>query len=505
MSVIHRDVLANQTETLDQMTEFVGNRRELLAGATVAALGLGAVAANAQGATYTPHASWRSLERRLVRRLTNGITLDDVRKSLQLGFEGYLEYQLNPEAIDDSVVATKVAATWPTLTMTPRQLYSTTDDMVPKQLTEATIYRSTFSKRQLYERMVEFWSDHFNIHLYKDDCFYLKTYDDRLVIRRFALKTFRELLNASARSSAMLVYLDNASSRVGDPNQNYARELMELHTIGVDGGYTQRDVEEVARCFTGWTYIGNKELPTAGQFFFDVDAHDDGAKVVLGHRIPAGGGYNDGLRVLGILGNLPQTHQFIGRKLCRWLLRYDPPQSLVNEVAATFASTNGNIKAMIRTIMTRANLTAAPAKLKRPNHLIMSLLRSLNATVTTFDSLRWSTYDIMGMGPFEWAPPNGYPDSNNFWSGLMLPRWNCGFDLCRGYLDGVTVDIPAFLGTATTPAQILAKINEKLFAGEINPAENAALFKFLTTGELNDGRILDSIGLAACMPSYQHF
>jgi hypothetical protein len=215
----------------------------------------------------------------LVRRVTNGVTPEEMDLALSLGFNAYLSHHLNWESVDDGEVEAFLGASYPALSQPVEQLYSQDRNLVQTQLTDATIYRAAFSKRQLYERMVHFWTDHFNIYYPKVN--YLKVIDDREVIRRHALGNFGDLLWASAHSAAMLEYLDNTRSRGNNVNQNYARELMELHTLGVDGGYTQTDVEEVSRCLTGWTLGGR------GTFRFDPTGHDFTAKTVLGHTIPA--------------------------------------------------------------------------------------------------------------------------------------------------------------------------------------------------------------------------
>ncbi|HEY6218731.1 MAG TPA: DUF1800 family protein, partial [Gemmatimonadaceae bacterium] len=195
-------------------------------------------------------ADWTDTKARLVRRITMGATAAEMTRVRTLGYQEYLNEQLHPEQLDDSAVDAVVAAKWPQILQASDVIFSVNQFTLQSQLQEATIYRAAFSRRQLYERMVEFWSDHFNIAFTKVG--YLKVADDRDVIRANALGKFRDLLRASAKSAAMLAYLDQNQSRRGAPNQNYARELMELHTLGVDNGYTQNDVAELSRVLTGW-------------------------------------------------------------------------------------------------------------------------------------------------------------------------------------------------------------------------------------------------------------
>ncbi|MGH7461608.1 MAG: DUF1800 domain-containing protein, partial [Longimicrobiales bacterium] len=372
-----------------------------------------------------PPATGEPLDR-LVRRVTNGITEEELARAKSMGFRRYLEYQLNYTAIEDSAVEAAVATRYPALALDGLGLYQQDQNALMNQLSEATMYRAAFSKRQLYERMVHFWNDHFTIYYPKVN--YLKLLDDRLVIRTHALGKFPDLLRASAHSPAMLEYLDNTRSRRNNVNQNYAREIMELHSLGVDGGYTQTDVEEVTRCLTGWTIQGR------GEFRFDPNGHDFTAKTVLGNAIPAmpqtagAAGIQDGDTVLNILVAHPSTARYISTKMIRWFLQYQPPAALVDKVAATYTRTGGDIKAMIRDILTSANLAAAPAKYKQPYQLVLSALRATQPTVTSLNAVAIGQLRNLGQLLFQWEDPDGYPDNVDWWAGLALQRWNfCSF------------------------------------------------------------------------------
>ncbi len=210
-----------------------------------------------------------SPEQRLIQRLSLGWNLAERQLIGQLGYEAYLERQLDYEAIDDSFLEQPLVEALPTLSMSPAQLLQSYigEPSVPVvELLLATLYRSLYSPRLLFDRMVIFWSDHFNIDLFGEAGFLLKPTDDREVVRRYALSSFPELLWASAHSPAMLSYLTNDTNDQDHPNENYARELMELHTMGADRGYTEQDVKEVARCFTGWGFRGPAPAPLFGRF-----------------------------------------------------------------------------------------------------------------------------------------------------------------------------------------------------------------------------------------------
>src|SRR5262249_11611084 len=194
-----------------------------------------------------------------------------------------------------------------------------------REITRHTLLRAVYSRRQLFEVMVGFWTDHLNINLEKGDCIYLKPADDRLVIRTHALGRFRDLIRASATSPAMLVYLDGKENKKAGPNdipnENYARELLELHTLGVHGGYTQKDVLEVARCLTGWRL---RTKWRKGTVYFDPHWHDNGEKSVLGHGIPAGGGPADLEQVIDMVCRHPSTARYVATKLVRRFVSEEP-------------------------------------------------------------------------------------------------------------------------------------------------------------------------------------
>jgi hypothetical protein len=200
-----------------------------------------------------------STDLRALNRLTYGARPWERARVAEIGLQAWVEEQLSPDSMDDFACTLRLR-NLDTLSMTGQQLYDLSDrlfdnfdrETVPNQLRQATLLRQVYSKRQLYEKLVEFWNDHFNIATSKGECYYLKTVDEREVTRAHALGPFRDLLWASAHSPAMLTYLDNQANHRGAPNENYARELLELHTLSVRGGYSQQDVMELARCLTGW-------------------------------------------------------------------------------------------------------------------------------------------------------------------------------------------------------------------------------------------------------------
>jgi uncharacterized protein (DUF1800 family) len=476
-------------------------RRRILRSALAALGGASAAVAAAREARadtpIDPRASWVSLEKRLVRRVTNGLTPAEASRAVALGYAAYLEAQLAAPASADAAVERWVAANYPLLSQSAAELFAGRVVDAAQQLNAATLYRAIFSNRQLYQRMVEFWTDHFNIDFRKVNS--LKLVDDREAIRPNALRTFPLLLRASAHSPAMLMYLDNAISRRESPNLNYGRELLELHTMGVDGGYTEEDVRDVSRCFTGWTLDRNQSSPTFGTFVYDPRLHDDGRKRVLGHTIAAGGGQHDGETVLNILAAHPSTARFIAAKMTRWLLDESAPSSVVEAAAAVYRSTRGDIRSMIRSILSPENLAAAPAKMKRPFHLAVSAFRALAPAGVTVEQMSLQVGQ-MGQPLYQWIPPNGYPDTAEHWSGLMTARWN--------FATWISYATPAALPALTTfrTARAAADaFDAALFAGEMPANEKSELIAYMRPDAPTSMRLREGLGLALAAPGFQWF
>lgn len=442
--------------------------------------------------------------RRLAQRATMGATAADIARIEELGYNGWLAEQLEYEFLDDSLLEDALADALPTIHMTPAQIlnsYSNNPAVPIFELITARLYRAVYSPRQLYERMVTFWADHFHIALFSDAGYLLKPTDQREVIRRHALGNFRELLHASAHSPAMLVYLTNDSNVAGSPNENYARELMELHTLGADRGYDQQDVIEVARCFTGWTL--EQAGSGFGRFRFDSAAHDDGEKIVLGRVIPAGGGVEDGERVLDILADHVLTSKFIAEKLARYLWGYKPPTGIVNRAAEVFRSSDGDIKQVVKTILKRSRIRNAKPKLKRPFHLATSTARALGADIRTPFAVLQKLLDA-GHLPYYWNPPNGYPDSEEYWSGFLLPRFNLGAELHSNRTGGM-VPAEELLAPGRSAAQIVDDIDRALFDQTMSETVRTTLRGFLDAAPINAKRTREAIGLAVASPEFQTY
>jgi len=417
---------------------------------------------------------------RLLNRAAYGPRPGDVQQVARMGRDAYVESQLNPDETDPQILRFRLAGL-EALQIRASELGDLPRHEVLRQLQMAAILRAVYSPHQLLERMVEFWSNHFNIYTRKADGAYYKPTDELRVIRKHALGSFPELLRASAHSPAMLMYLDNQQNRRKDAkgagaNENYARELMELHTLGVHGGYTQKDVQEVARCLTGWT-VDDGFLHARGTFRFDPAAHDNGRKVVLGQVIAPGGGEKDGDHVLDILTKHPSTARFISHKLCRYFLGAgDAADRWTDRTAETYLATDGDIKSMLRPMLLSDDLLHGPPIMKRPFDFAVSALRALNAN-TDGDLPTQDHLAHMGQPLYQWPMPDGYPDKTAAWTGSLLARWNFATNLASGGIGGTSVDLPGLMriAGASTSDAVAGALIELIMARPAGAASNHAL------------------------------
>lgn len=387
-------------------------------------------------------------------RMTFGPGPGDHARVSAMGVGAFIEEQFAPEKIDDSLCDRATARFGDIWTEPLGEQYDEDPEALPPALRRLTLLRAIYSERQLFEVMCEFWSDHFNIDPTKGDCCWTKPTDDAEVIRKHALGNFRELLRASALSPAMLWYLDGRAnvkrSSEEKPNENYARELMELHTLGVHGGYSQHDVMEVARCLTGWTVLARNDdgfsgnllspMKDRGVAVFRPEAHDAGAKRVLGQEIPAGLGEGDLDRVIDIVVRHPSTARFIAHKLCMRFIADEPPAAAVDAVSAAFVANEGDIKSMLRALFATPEFAAsAGVKFKRPFHFVVSALRATNAS-TSADRPVLSYLERMGHMPFRYPTPDGYPAAAVHWRATLLWRWKFALALASNRIDGTHIE-----------------------------------------------------------------
>ena len=415
--------------------------------------------------------------------------------------------------------------------------------VVVTELQQAKILRAAYSERQLEEVMTDFWMNHFNVFINKGADRYLTTEYERETIRPHALGKFKDLLVATAKSPAMMFYLDNWDSigphsefamygkrreprmrpmrpYYGGPfgmppmprparnpnaqnakakapkglNENYARELMELHTLGVDGGYTQNDVTEVARVFTGWTV---KEPNRDGEFEFDESKHEPGKKIILGHVIKESG-QKEGMEVLDILAHNPATARFVCAKLATRFVSDTPPQDLVDRMTETFQKSDGDIREVLKTMLKSPEFWSPDtyrAKVKTPLEFVASAIRASGAEVQDAMPLV-QTLNRMGMPLYEQQTPTGYSMKAEAWvnSAALLNRMNFSLQLGTGRMRGVDFNAQNLLGLGaapeTEPDRILATLENSLIQGEISPQTHDTIVKQMNDPQVT-GRALD--------------
>ncbi len=392
---------------------------------------------------------------------------------------------------------------------------------------QLAVVRATLSERQLLEVMADFWTNHFNVFYAKGaDRFLMPSYIEH-TIRPNALGRFEDLLIATAQSPAMMFYLDNwqsvapgstpprfplsAMRRGGQGersprgiNENYARELLELHTLGVDGGYTQDDVIAVARIFTGWGI----ERPRDGAgFAFRAWAHDEGEKVVLGQRFPAGHGRDEGLRLLRILAGHHATMHFVSGKLCARFVRDDPPDGCVDDAVAAWHHSGGDIRAVLRAIFRSPDFWAPQtvrAKVKTPLEFVVSAVRALGAEPDTTPRLA-QVVGRLGQPLYLQSAPTGYPETQADWvnSGALLNRMNTAVALAAGRLPGVVVRLDDALPPAADQAQLVAAVNARVLGGAMSERTRAAISDQLSAISGGPDARIWAVGLAIGGPEFQ--
>ena len=401
-------------------------------------------------------------------RLTFGPRPGDAERVQSMGLKKWIDLQLHPSRIAEdpgllaklkgldslSMSSRELAENYPPariarLQAAPRKAAG--PQALARDLTEAKLLLAIYSNRQLEEVLTDFWFNHFNVFFDKGADRYLVTAYERDVIRPHVLGKFRDLLEATAKSPAMLFYLDNWQS-VGDApergrparrglNENYGRELLELHTLGVDGGYTQKDVTEVARCFTGWTI---RQPRLGGEFEFNGRAHDRGEKIVLGVKIAAGGGIEDGEKVLDLVARHPATAHFISRKLAMRFVADDPPVALVDRMAQTFLKSDGDLRAVLKTMLESKEFWSAGAyrdKVKSPLEFVASAVRAVNGDVDSALALGQQVAQ-MGEPLYRKLEPTGYSNSSKEWmnSAGLVARMNFALNLANNHMPGVKVE-----------------------------------------------------------------
>ena len=427
----------------------------------------------------------------VLNRLSFGSAPGEIETVKKMGIENYIQSQLRPETISESPKVTQKITQFKTINLTPIEIFKEYGPLPPKQqkkLTQeekkarnkrmrivgqearkARLLRAISSNRQLQEVMVDFWFNHFNVSITKGRLTRLLvgTYE-RDAIRPYTMGNFRDLLGATAHHPAMLFYLDNwlntapgsegSRGRFKGLNENYARELMELHTLGVDGGYKQEDIITLAKIFTGWGIV--RRTGDGSGFKFYANRHDNSDKIFLGTPIK-GGGMEEGEKALDILANHPSTARYISYKLAQYFVADNPPNTLVNKLAKSFQGTNGNIRLVLQTLFDSREFWDTKyynSKFKNPYQYLISAARATGTDNPNFGRIN-GMLNQLGMPLFSCVTPDGYKNTKEAWLNpdAMMRRVSFATPISRG---GLSQDKPK--NKVVEPAQLMTTLGNNL-------------------------------------------
>jgi len=489
------------------------------------------------GAPLPSDSTERARALHVLNRLTYGPRPGDVDRVVAMGVDRFIEQQLNPEKIRDDRVEDRLKPL-EVLRLDPEELGRIYLDEVRErrqgrplsrarklaaEFQQAAVVRATLSERQLYEVMVDFWTNHFNVFLGKGaDRFLLPDYIEH-TIRPHAMGKFEDLLIATAHSPAMLFYLDNVQSVTPGAvpprpfgrrpiaeqripkgiNENYARELMELHTLGVDGGYTQQDVVNVARVLTGWSM----RPPRRGVgFVFNDWAHDRGEKVVLGHPFPAGRGEDEGIALLRLLAHHPSTMRHLSAQLCARFVADDPPDGCIDAGVHAWQRTGGDIREVLRAIFQSPEFWAPQyraAKVKTPLEFVVSAVRAVDGAPDTTLVLA-QIVGRLGEPLYLDQPPTGYPETQDSWvnAGALLERLNLGLGIAAGRAPGIAVNLDQLIPGDNDPSQLADRVNREILGGTATANTLRVLREQAASLPPAQARIM-AVGLALGSPEFQ--
>ncbi len=451
-------------------------------------------------------------------RLGFGPRPADVRRVLARGLEKYVDDQLHPGPDPELDTRLRPLATLGYPISQVLAIYNADNRAIGPLVDEfqaAKLIRAAHGQNQLQEALVDFWFNHFNVYIADGFVRYSIMAYEREAIRPFVLGRFRDLLGAVAAHPAMLFFLDNYTNRadvnqggrvIAGINENYGRELLELHTVGVDAGYTQDDVREAARVFTGW---GIDNVNNAGNFVFRANQHDRGAKRVFGLDVPANGGKEEGDRLLDYLSTHPATARFVSWRLAQRFVADDPPARLVDRMASTFLSTGGDLGAVLRTMAGSAEFWAEAfggGKVRTPFEYVVAAIRAVEGQVTNARGVG-AQLNNMGMGLYASVPPTGYSNRGSEWlnPSSHLSRMNFGLDLAAGAIAGVTVDSRSVIsrlgGSPDDPRSAASTLADDLFARSLSPETLDAAGRVAPGGAISVAARV--VGLVLASPEMQ--
>ena len=445
---------------------------------------------------------WSNASLRLARRISYGVTFEELDELKSKSFDEYLDEQLDWESIDDNEVESALRTMNSKIGMSMTDLARAdvrwTDLMVPY------MYNAAFSKRQLKARLVEFWMDHFYINERSANT-------DRTIdyiynrIEPLAFTTFRQLLEASAKSAAMSKYLNNELNKVNRPNINYARELLELHTVSTTGGYTEEDIEEVAKILTGWTIEWDQSRDDYAQCIFRPHWHESGPKTVMG-RVFQENGPHELDELLDFLCDLRATHDYLCQKMFHFFIGRDPRQDEYDGFHAAWTQSGGDVETLLRRVLTEDNVVTAPSLYKRPYHFYIGYFRQFNLRSANIAQLLYRYLRESGQVPFAWNDPDGYPQEGDFWINGHVTRLQHSMKIGAQNDGAMLYDMEEILPDRSSISAIVDRLDEVMFGGEMSTPEKIWISRYMRGKKLTDVIMNRGvIAVALGSPTYQWY
>jgi|GEM_PF-5749513 len=441
---------------------------------------------------------WNSPNKRLLRRISYGPLASEIQEIESIGYNAYLENQLNYASIDDSACEALIGSAVPNFNLTVEEVNQISQGNAyfgSEAAAHAMIIRSAKSNRQLYQRMFEFMHGHFYMFSSSHLAHYLIY--ERDVIWANCMGTFKDILVATANSGMMMLYLDNRLSSAHSINVNYARELLELHTVGVNGGFTEEDIYQVADIFTGWGIEDSNAQLQRMTFKYTDSRHAHGVRTVMGQTFTQTG-KAQGDELLSWLANHPATIKHLADKLSMWFLGRPATPQLLTEIGDVWG-TDGDIKAVLRVILSEQNMSQIQPIFKRPFHLIVGAIRQSESNVTNVywvrDYLKLAGHETGG-----WVQPDGFPNGFNYWSGGLVSR----FQMMTHYAAGRYQNVPSIdtsVMDGMTDGERVTYINDAFFLGELPVSDQIWMRRYMK----GNSKHRQAVAIALCSPAYQWF
>lgn len=446
---------------------------------------------------------WGNSTLRLARRISFGVSEAEAAVLRDKTFAEYLDEQLNWEQINDTAVTSHLDAHYPKWRWTADEIIRSNQLPTEFEVKGAYFHYMAFTNRQLHARMVEFWLDHFHVQMEKPGRHYMNEYVFTTIIPN-SMGTFRGLLEKVLKSGAMCLYLDNHANRRGLPNINYARELLELHTVGVNGGYTEGDINEAAKILTGWVVQRSTSYPDHAKVIFRQDFHEPGTKAVMGRNFLAKN-ENEVKELLDYLCQKDETKAFLAGKLYRFFLGRQPRSDEQQAFNTVWNESGSDIRALLRLVLTEDNVMGSRSLYKRPMHLFLGLFRQLDMRSVDYARLDGVYLKQNGQELFEWVDPDGYPQREDHWYNNQVRRLHHMISIASDRDVKVRPGVPTLFSGVSSAEDAVTRVDQLIFMGELPTPDKIWLSRFLRGKSLTDKNLRSFFAVALGSPSYQWY